>query len=49
MYKCLFADKHGHKECFVITDYQRAMQGVVKDLLNKGYRLTINKMEEKQC
>lgn len=49
MYKVTFKNKQKQTECFVITDYQKAMQGVVKDLLNKGYQLTIKKMEEKPC
>ena len=49
MYKATFKNKQRQTECFVISDYQRAMQGVVKDLLSKGYQLTIKKMEERQC
>lgn len=49
MYKVTFKNKQRQTECFVITDYQRAMQGIFKDLLNKGYQLTIKKMEEKPC
>ena len=49
MYKVTYKNKQRQTECFVITDYQRAMQGVFKDLLNKGYQLTIKKMEEDIC
>lgn len=48
MYKVTYKNKQQMTECFVITDYERAMQGVFKDLLNKGYRLTIKKMEERK-
>lgn len=47
MYKCLVNGKHGHQECFVITAYEVAIMGMVKDLLDKGFKVTITKMEEK--
>ena len=49
MYKCLVNGKNGHKECFVITAYEVAVNGMVKDLLDKGFRVTITKMEERKC
>ena len=49
MYKCLVEGKHGHRECFVITAYEVAVNGMVKDLLEKGFKVIITKMEDKQC
>lgn len=49
MYKCLVQGKHGHRECFVITNYEVASKGMVKYLLDKGFKVTITKVEEKQC
>ncbi len=48
MYKCLVDGKHGHRECFVITAYEIAVNGIVKALLDKGFKVTITKMENKQ-
>lgn len=47
MYKCLVKGKHGHQECFVITSYEVAVMGIVKALLDKGFTVTITKMEDK--
>lgn len=49
MYKCLVEGKHGHRECFVITAYEVAVNGMVKDLLEKGFKVIITKVEDKQC
>lgn len=49
MYKCLVQGKHGHRECFVITNYEIASKGMVKDLLDKGFKVTITKVEENKC
>ena len=49
MYKCLVQGKHGHRESFVITNYDVAVKGMVKDLLEKGFKVIITKEEEKQC
>lgn len=47
MYKCLVKGKHGHQECFVITSYEVAVMGMVKDLLDKGFKVIITKMDDK--
>jgi len=47
MYKCLVEGKHGHRECFVITAYEVAVMGMVKALLDKGFKVIITKMEDK--
>ena len=49
MYKCLVEGKHGHRQCFVITSYEDAVMGMVKALLDKGFKVTITKVEEKKC
>ena len=49
MYKCLVEGKNGHRECFVITAYDVAVNGMVKDLLEKGFKVIITKVEEKKC
>lgn len=49
MYKCLVEGKHGHRERFVITAYEVAVNGIVKDLLEKGFKVIITKVEDKQC
>lgn len=49
MYKCLVEGKHGHRECFAITSYEVAVNGIVKALLDKGFKVIITKVEEKPC
>lgn len=47
MYKCLVEGKHGHREFFVITAYEIAVNGMVKALLDKGFKVIITKMDDK--
>lgn len=46
MYKCLVEVKQGHRECFVITSYEKAVNGMIKDLLDKGFKVIITKVED---
>lgn len=47
MYKCLVEGKHVHRECFVITAYEVAVNGMVKSLLDKGFKVIITKVDDK--
>ena len=49
MYKCLVEGNHGHREFLFITAYDIAVNGMVKDLLDKGFKVIITKVEERQC